>query len=216
MPIAKLSSRRIPTHRDTPDYVHQFLVVLTGTNPLVWRRIQVPAEYSFWDFHVAIQDAMGWEDRHLHEFQLFDDSAGRTLAIGIPTDMSSPDRPVVPGWTVPLLKYFDPQGRHRWPFSYAYDFGDGWEHVLIHEGFERAKKSHKYPRCIAGERRCPPEDCGGVHGYAEFLKAIADAKHPRHAEMTDWIGATWTTDDFEPRRVKFDDPQKRWSMAFQR
>lgn len=161
MGVAKFSSRRTPARRDTPDYVHQFLVVLSGTNPLVWRRIQVPAEYSFWDFHVAIQDAMGWEDRHLHEFQLFDDGARLTVAIGIPTDRSSPDRPVVPGWTVPLLNFFDPQGRHRWPFSYAYDFGDGWEHVLIHEGFERAKKSWKYPRCIAGEGRCPPEDCGG-------------------------------------------------------
>jgi hypothetical protein len=37
--------------------VHQFLVVLTGTDPLVWRRIQVP-------------DAMGWLDYRLHEFRL--------------------------------------------------------------------------------------------------------------------------------------------------
>ena len=216
MGVAKFSSRRIPTGRETPDYVHQFLVVLSGTNPLVWRRIQVPAEYSFWDFHVAIQDAMGWEDRHLHEFQLFDDGSRRSVAIGIPTDMSSPDRPVVPAWTVPLSTHFEPRVGDRWPIRYVYDFGDGWEHVLIHEGFEPAKKSHKYPRCLAGERRCPPEDCGGVHGYAEFLKAIGDAAHPRHAEMTEWIKGTWTPDAFEPRRVKFDDPQKRWSMAFQR
>lgn len=217
MPIAKFSPRRIPAERSTPEYVHQFLIVLSGTDPLVWRRIQVPAYYSYWDFHVAIQDAMGWEDRHLHEFRLFEEDARRTIAVGIPTDISSPDRPVVPGWTVRLSKHYAPENRHqRGPVSYSYDFGDGWEHVLIHEGFEPTKKSMKYPRCLAGERRCPPEDCGGVHGYTEFLKAIASPKHPRHAELTEWIGGAWMPDAFEPRRVKFDDPQKRWSIAFQR
>lgn len=216
MSVAKFSARRITARRNTPDYVHQFLVVLSGTDPLVWRRIQVPPAYSFWDFHVATQDAMGWEDHHLHEFRLFDDDTRRTVVIGIPTDMSSADHPVVPGWTVPLSKYFDPQSRPRGPFSYAYEFGDGWEHVLVHEGFQPAKKSLTYPRCTGGERRCPPEDCGGVHGYAEFLKAMANPRHPRHAELTEWIGGGWTQAAFEPRCVTFDDPQKRRSTAFQR
>lgn len=52
MPIAKFPPR-VPTRSQTRDYVHQFLVVLTGTDPLVWRRIQVPAEYSFWDLHLG-------------------------------------------------------------------------------------------------------------------------------------------------------------------
>jgi hypothetical protein len=44
-----------------PKLVHQFLVVLSRTDPLVWRRIQVPEKYSFCDLHVAIQDATcGW------------------------------------------------------------------------------------------------------------------------------------------------------------
>jgi hypothetical protein len=215
MATVKFSPRRSRTEQQTPDYVHQFLVVLCGTDPLVWRRIQVPPSYSFWDLHVAIQDAMGWEDRHLHEFRLFDDAAHRTIAIGIPTDMSSPDYPVVPSWTVPLSKYFDAR-TGRLPITYLYDFGDGWEHVISHEGFAPIKPSQKYPRCHAGERRCPPEDCGGVHGYTKFLKAVADSKHRRHAEMTKWIGSAWRPDDFKPRRVVFDDPQKRWARAFQR
>lgn len=216
MTTVKFSPRRSHAERQTPDYVHQFLVILSGTDPLVWRRLQVPPTYTFWDLHVAIQDAMGWEDRHLHEFTLFDDVAHRTVAIGIPTDMSSPDHPVAHGWTVPLSKYFDPERGQQLPLRYQYDFGDGWEHVVIHEGHGPIKRSQKYPRCLAGERRCPPEDCGGVHGYAEFLKAIANPNNPRHAEMREWIGGTWTPEAFEPRRVKFDDPQKRWTRAFQR
>ena len=64
----------MPKKRATPrpKLVHQFLVVPAGTDPLVWRRIQVPEKYSFWDLHVAIQDAMGWLDYHLHEFRLLD------------------------------------------------------------------------------------------------------------------------------------------------
>ena len=64
-----------------PKLVHQFLVVLSGTDPLVWRRIQVPEKYSFWDLHVAIQDAMGWLDYHLHEFRLLDAAERNVVSI---------------------------------------------------------------------------------------------------------------------------------------
>ena len=50
--------------------VYQFKIVLDGIDPLIWRRIQVPVTYSFWDLHVAIQDAMGWQDYHLHRFEI--------------------------------------------------------------------------------------------------------------------------------------------------
>lgn len=103
--------------------MHQFLVVLTGTDPLVWRRIQVPEKYSFWDLHVAIQDAMGWLDYHLHEFRLFDAAEWQVVCIGIPTDDDPEDRPVVPGWQVPLSKFFDQRNWHAPPATYTYDFG---------------------------------------------------------------------------------------------
>jgi hypothetical protein len=121
--------------------VHQFLVVLTGTDPLVWRRIQVPEKYSFWDLHVAIQDAMGWLDYHLHEFRLLDATEQAVVSIGIPTDDDPEDRPVVPGWQVPLAKFFDRRNWHAPPAMYAYDFGDDWQHVLVHEGFESADEA---------------------------------------------------------------------------
>ena len=50
--------------------VYQFKVSLKGIRPLIWRRIQVPETYSFWDLHVAIQDSMGWSDYHLHHFEI--------------------------------------------------------------------------------------------------------------------------------------------------
>src|SRR6267142_1425932 len=117
---------------------------------------------------------MGWLDYHLHEFRLLDAAEQNVVSIGIPTDDDPNDRPVVPGWQMPLSKFFDQRNRHDPPATYAYDFGDDWQHVLVHEGFESADDDRKHPQCVAGEGRCPPDDCGGVHGYAEFLQVIAD------------------------------------------
>ena len=50
--------------------VMQFYVELSEIMPLIWRRIQVPTNYNFWDLHVAIQDSMGWKDYHLHHFEI--------------------------------------------------------------------------------------------------------------------------------------------------
>ena len=189
------------TKRSTrPKLVHQFLIVLSGTDPLVWRRLQVPERYSFWDLHVAIQDAMGWLDYHLHEFRLLDRTEKQVVSIGIPTDDDPEDRPVIPGWDVPLSRYFERRGWHAPPAMYAYDFGDDWEHVLVHEGMESAEESLTYPRCVSGARRCPPEDCGGVHGYAEFLQAIANRRHPEHRSMLEWAEAPTTRTRSIPRR----------------
>jgi len=79
-----------------PKYAYRFLIVLPGTDPLVWRRILVPEAYSFWDLHVAIQDAMGWTDAHLHEFEVVD-PRGQLERIGIPLDDLDDDRPCSAG-----------------------------------------------------------------------------------------------------------------------
>jgi hypothetical protein len=66
--------------------VYQFKIALEDSKPPIWRRIQVPETYTFWDLHVAIQDAMGWIDYHLHEFELVNPSTGLTVNIGSPNE----------------------------------------------------------------------------------------------------------------------------------
>ena len=215
--MAKVQSirRKAVTRIARAKLVHQFLIVLRGTEPLVWRRIQVPQKYSFWDLHVAIQDAMGWLDYHLHEFRLLDADEQAVVLIGIPDDDEPEDRPVVPGWEVPLSKFFERRAWHAPPAVYAYDFGDDWEHVVVHEGLEPAVAGLSYPRCVSGARRCPPEDCGGVHSFAEFLKAIADPTHPEHESTLQWSGRDYDAEAFTPEAVTFGDPKKRWKKAFE-
>jgi len=48
---------------------YQFKILLKGvSNPKVWRRVVVPANFTFDQFHKVIQMAFGWEFSHLYFF----------------------------------------------------------------------------------------------------------------------------------------------------
>src|SRR5690606_23542667 len=83
---------------------------------------------------------------------------------------------------------------------YEYDFGDGWEHSVELEQVKPAERGVRYPRCTAGARACPPEDVGGIYGYAEFVAALADPQHEEHEHYLEWIGP-YDPDVFDPNRA---------------
>jgi hypothetical protein len=64
-----------------------------------------------------------------------------------------------------------------------------------------AEPGVRYPCCVAGKRACPPEDCGGPWGYADFLEAIQNPKHPAHEEMLEWAGGEFNPEAFEMEAV---------------
>jgi hypothetical protein len=183
--------------------VYQFKVTLMGTKPPIWRRIQVPETYTFWDLHVAIQNAMGWTDSHLHEFEIKDPVDGEKIRIGIPDEDYGDE--VIPDWKRNISKFFSEKNPRAY---YIYDFGDSWEHLIQLEKVQIKEKNIDYPRCIDGKSACPPEDCGGVWGYEEFIKAIQDPKHKEHEEMLEWIGGKFDPEHFDVKEVKFVDPDK--------
>ncbi len=88
-----------------------------------------------------------------------------------------------------LLSDIVPERSRKFRFAYEYDFGDGWKHEIAVERHGPPEKGVKYPRCLAGERACPPEDCGGPSGYMDLLAAIADPEHERHDEYMEWCGS---------------------------
>jgi hypothetical protein len=51
----------------------------------------------------------------------------------------------------------------------------------------------RYPRCLAGKRACPPEDCGGVPGYERMLEILATPEDEEYEDILEWLG-----DDFDP------------------
>ncbi len=164
-----------------------------------------PEAYSFWDLHVAIQEAMGWLDRHLHEFKAVDPH-GQLQRIGIPLDDLEDIRPCSVGWEVPIDEVLV---HGLGPMRYRYDFGNDREHTLEFEG-PVAADGGAYPRCVAGAGACPPEDVGGTPGYAELLHIIHDRRHPEHEVTLTWVGGTFDAHAFDPASVEFDDPRKRW------
>ncbi len=196
--------------------LYQFKVTLEGIEPSIWRRVQVPAKYSFWDLHVALQDAMGWLDYHLHEFRMRRPHKSKMIEIGIADDEGS-DKVVMSGWKIPIIEYFTEPGQTA---LYAYDFGDGWEHEVLLEGILLKEKGAKYPRCVAGERACPPEDCGAVPGYYSVVDIIRNPSHDDYQETIDWLKGhaknyyPYDPGAFDPGQVHFDNPKKRWRIAF--
>lgn len=192
-------------------HVYQFKITLEDISPEIWRRILVPPDYTFWDLHVAIQDAMGWHDSHLHVFRIRRKHARNFVEIGIPYEDSYEEDTILPGWQVEILTFFNDLGIAA---EYEYDFGDSWKHLVLLEGYMVREKGVKYPCCIGGERACPPEDCGGVSGYYHLLEIMSDPTHEEYEEMIEWLGRKYDPEDFNPQRVRFDNPKRRWEIAF--
>jgi hypothetical protein len=161
--------------------VFQFKVTLAGSEPAIWRRIQVPGG-TLHQLHDHLQLAMGWTNSHLHQFWIGEDRLGDPKLLGGGWD----DDDIKDSKKLTLDALLPKDG--EFCFVYEYDFGDGWEHVVEFEGHFPRLPGEKYPRCLEGERACPPEDIGGIGGYEDYLEAIADPEHEQHEEMIEWNG----------------------------
>lgn len=193
--------------------VMQFRVSMEGIKPEIWRRIQVPFDMNFWDLHVAIQDAMGWQDYHLHQFDIKGKWKRKSVLIGIPDFDGYDDiQEVYPGWEIPVRDHFNDLGVTA---RYLYDYGDCWYHTVLLEGYLVKMKGTDYPVCTGGARACPPEDCGGVIGYNELLRTLKDPEHEDYRSYREWVG-DWKPERFDPEAVEFDRPYARWRYAFLR
>ena len=192
------------------EQVYQFKITLKDIRPPIWRRIQVPEIYSFWDLYVGIQDAMGWLDYHLHEFEMVNSSTGIKRIIGIPGDEDF-GREILPGWEQKIADCFSMQNRLA---NYTYDFGDDWEHIIKLEKILPRDKNISYPVCIDGKRASPPEDCGGIWGYENFLEIINNPTHEEYAETIEWAGGKFDSEHFDAKKIEFDNPDKRRKIAF--
>jgi hypothetical protein len=159
-------------------------IVLLDTKPSVYRIIHIENTRTFYDLHLAIQIAFGWEDYHLHEFRLNDEVIGTS-------DFIENQKFLEESNTLLLQKIVS----EKQEFFYNYDFGDNWEHKIKLVKFIEPKNTF-YPRCVKGARNTPPEDCGGVWGFEEFKEIMGDKKHPDYKEMKKWYGALYDEDFF--------------------
>ena len=175
--------------------VYQFQITLLGIKPPIWRRIQVK-DCTLDTLHEHIQTAMGWTNSHLHQFEIHGKRYGDPTLLG-----DGFEDPECVDSTKTTLGDILPQTGNRFTFRYEYDFGDGWQHEVIFEGHPPVDPKTKYPVCLEGTRACPPEDCGGVWGYGDFLDAIRNPEHEDHSSMMEWIGGRFDPEEFDAKQA---------------
>jgi hypothetical protein len=185
---AEMPRRQPSTKTDT---VFQIKMNLKGIAPPIWRRIQTK-DCTLEELHAIIQVTMGWEFNHLYRF-----SIGGVEYANL--DMASFDD--VEDACDTKLSEVLPARNHRPRFEYEYDFGDGWIHQLIVEERFQPEQGVKYPVCIAGQRACLPEDCGGPWSYTDFVETITNPDHQRHDEMLEWVGGEFDPEQFDLEAV---------------
>lgn len=155
-------------------------VRLEAIRPPIWRTLELPGTATLEEVHLALQAAMGWTNSHLHAFTIGQRVYGMA-------DIDHGEREVEDERAFRLQELVREGDR----FRYEYDFGDGWRHAVSVTKVSAVGRPPA-PRCIAGQRACPPEDCGGPPGYEHLLAVLADPSHPEHDELVEW------SDGFEP------------------
>lgn len=172
-----------------PRQIYQLRIALADVTPPVWRRVLVPGGYTLDRVHRVIQYAMGWQDLHLHSFDIGGQPYGQPDPVG---ELAVRDE---------LDARLDGVAGKGDVFHYTYDFGDWWEHEVTVEDVSGADPDTRYPACVGGARACPPEDIGGAPGYGELLAALAEPGHPRRESMLGWLGRAYDPDEFDPDRA---------------
>lgn len=180
---------------------YQLTITFRGTEPKIWRTFVVPFDITLSKLHLVIQIVMGWQVDHLHE------SSTAKQRFCRPSDESA-DAGAINEARVKFDKILNEA--HR-TLRYTYDFGDDWQHDIELDKILSADAAFDRPQFLKGARACPPEDCGGVYGYAKLLEILADPKHPEHEDILDWLG-----DGFDPEHLDGAVIEQELSEAFQK
>lgn len=161
--------------------VYVLHVQLDGIEPPIWR-VVVAEQTRLPKLARILEAAMGWEGYHLHDFEVGD---GVTFAApDLDSDHVIAERKVTVKQILPRVGS---------TLVWQYDFGDSWHHLVTVEAMNEPDSEARYPQVLDGARACPPEDCGGTHGYQQLLESLADPADPEHEEM-----AEWAPDGFNP------------------
>jgi Plasmid pRiA4b ORF-3-like protein len=164
-------------------------VTLGDIVPPVWRQIAVPGGFTLDRLHRTVQLALGWQDCHLHSFEI------GGVQYGVPDPDGMPE--IRDEMDARLDAVLGKDSR----LTYVYDFGDWWEHRITVEDVLFAEPDVRYPVCFDGEGACPPEDVGGAYGYARFLEALADPAHEEHDATREWFGDRRDEREFDAARA---------------
>ena len=167
--------------------VYQLKISLKGLIPPIWRRVQVSSTITVAELHLILQAVMGWQNLHTYRFII------EGVAYGQP---ETDDWPAVQSAEQTRLEQIISEQGQK--FIYVYDFESDWQHVLKVEQILQLEAEDFYPRCLTGQRACPPEDCGGIFSYSDLLHILADPTHEDYSAAIDWLGREFNPEAFDP------------------
>ena len=182
----------MPDHYDA---IARLRIELAGTDPLVWRRADVPLDLRLRRVHQVIQALFDWHGSHLHQFE----ATGRIY--GLPEIMGDDVAGQRP-YSDKNAKLGTVLSRGADSFVYTYDFGDNWDHQVVVEKIFEPEHGMEYPLLVDGARQAPPEDVGGPPGFAAFLAVMMDDRHPDHQELIEWYGGIFDAKDMQLEKVE--------------
>ena len=176
-------SSGVPRSKRTEEQAVQLTVTLRDIEPAIWRRLVVPASLTLRELHAVIQTAMGWQDYHLHLFEV--DGVLYGDVEEIQTDPLGDEETFTVGQAAKAVRNV----------RYEYDFGDSWDHDIAIEHVV-SSVGVGTPHLIDGARACPPEDCGGPWGYRHLLEVLDDPSHDEHEMMLQWVEGAFDSEAF--------------------
>jgi hypothetical protein len=185
---------------------YRIRVDLKETDPPTWRRLEVASDLNLAELHDILQVAFGWTDSHLHGFaagpEFYSQEAERYLC---PFDEEEGEDEGVPEAEVRLDEVLAEAGD---TLTYAYDYGDGWDHLITLEAALPREDGAPRAVCTDGQRDGPAEDCGGVPSY-ELIAAATDPTRPDQAaarlEFAEMFGEEVDPADFETTPFNIDE-----------
>ena len=195
-------------------------VSIEGSDPAIWRVLEVDASLTLDSLHEVLQTAVGWRDAHLHSFTDTDPYKRLRPVNGklpeprrwVSQELLGDDEDDLPeaGWSLGQL--LTPGSG---PLFYEYDFGDAWIHRLELTGTRPMPVHAPRARLLDGARRAPLEDSGGIGGYYALLDALADPDHDEHEDLKAWV--TWTVgpwQKFDPERLDINAVNNELALLF--
>ena len=181
----------------TPKREFHIRIKLNNAPVNIWRELVVPSNITLELLAFVLIDAMGWKHEHLYQFkgknnvffvnsrQLkeqessffgFFSRSEHKNSEKISLEMAlQPKAASKRGQNdVSIGSAEQEQARPKVKgerLKFEYDFGDSWEHDLWVKGArDYAPNEEPVIKLLKAHGECPPEDCGGVWGYAELLE----------------------------------------------
>jgi hypothetical protein len=183
--------------KDKPVPRYTIHISIAFSDPLIWRRIQVPGDLNLYQLHLVIQEAMGWSDSHVHQFHVGKISYEPAERTTRPRQSKRFDEA--------NYKLYTLEEGMQFLFTYLYDAGEGWEHHLSLEEVLPSGPELSHPVLLSGEMACPPETVGDIHIYNELTLAQENKDHKDHATLSELAGVP----HFDPLHFDLEEAKAR-------